>query len=65
LNQFAYNVSKAAANHLTRLFSTELALKDKPVRVNAIAPGPFATEMTQLQGTSRHFLRVMHRCDIG
>ncbi|PVF95218.1 NAD(P)-binding protein [Serendipita vermifera] len=47
---FAYNISKAGANHLTRLFSTELALKDKPIRVNAIAPGPFATEMTQLQG---------------
>ncbi|CCA74515.1 related to NAD(P)H-dependent oxidoreductase [Serendipita indica DSM 11827] len=47
---FAYNVSKAAANHLTRLLSTELALKKKPVRVNAIAPGPFPTEMTEHQG---------------
>ncbi|KAG8849700.1 hypothetical protein FRC20_002245 [Serendipita sp. 405] len=47
---FAYNVSKAAANHLTRLLSTELTLKGKPVRVNAIAPGPFSTEMTEHQG---------------
>ena len=32
------------------MLSTELAIKKKPVRVNAIAPGPFSTEMTESQG---------------
>ncbi|KAM6494167.1 hypothetical protein JOM56_010528 [Amanita muscaria] len=43
---FAYNSAKAAASHLTRLLSTEIALKGFPVRVNAIAPGVYASEMT-------------------
>ena len=37
--QFAYNSGKAAASHLTRLMATEFALKNIPVRVNAVAPG--------------------------
>jgi len=44
--QFCYNSTKAAASHLTKLLSTELALKGIPVRVNAIAPGIYASEMT-------------------
>ncbi|KAF8463229.1 short-chain dehydrogenase [Russula ochroleuca] len=43
---FAYNSSKAAASHLTKMLATEIALKGIPVRVNSIAPGPFASEMT-------------------
>lgn len=43
---FAYNSSKAAATHLTRMLATEIALKEIPVRVNSIAPGAFASEMT-------------------
>lgn len=43
---FAYNSSKAAAAHLTRMLATEIALKGIPVRVNSIAPGVFASEMT-------------------
>ncbi|KAF8895467.1 short-chain dehydrogenase [Infundibulicybe gibba] len=45
-NHFAYNSAKAAASHLTKLLSTEFALKGIPVRVNAIAPGVYASEMT-------------------
>ncbi|KAG5642034.1 hypothetical protein DXG03_003760 [Asterophora parasitica] len=44
--QFAYNSAKAAASHLTRLLATEFALKKVDVRVNAIAPGVYASEMT-------------------
>lgn len=44
--KFAYNSSKAAASHLTRMLATEIALKGIPVRVNSIAPGVFASEMT-------------------
>ncbi|PCH44259.1 short-chain dehydrogenase [Wolfiporia cocos MD-104 SS10] len=44
--QFAYNATKAAATHLTKMFATELALKKVPVRVNAVAPGVYESEMT-------------------
>jgi len=41
-----YAPSKTAAAHLTRLFATDFALKGIPIRVNAMAPGVFATEAT-------------------
>ena len=47
LQQFCYNSSKAAAGHLTRMFATEFALKGLNVRVNAIAPGVYESEMTK------------------
>jgi len=43
---FAYNSSKAAATHLTKMLATEIALKGIPVRVNSIAPGVYESEMT-------------------
>ncbi|CAE6456114.1 unnamed protein product [Rhizoctonia solani] len=49
-NHFAYNSAKAASIHLTKMFSTELAIKGIPVRVNSIAPGMFPSEMTGHQG---------------
>ncbi|KAI0430291.1 hypothetical protein F5Y09DRAFT_308081 [Xylaria sp. FL1042] len=46
-HHFQYNASKAAANHLTRMLATELAAENRiRVRVNAIAPGVFPSEMT-------------------
>ncbi|OCH86887.1 short-chain dehydrogenase [Obba rivulosa] len=45
-NHFCYNSSKAAASHLTKMMATEFALKGVPVRVNAVAPGVYASEMT-------------------
>ncbi|KAJ7069937.1 short-chain dehydrogenase [Mycena amicta] len=45
-DHFAYNSAKAAASHLTRMLATEFALKGAKVRVNAIAPGVYASEMT-------------------
>ena len=44
--KFCYNSVKAAAAHLTKLLSTEIGLKNIPVRVNAIAPGGFVSEDT-------------------
>lgn len=44
--QFAYNATKAAATHVTKMFATEFALKKIPVRVNAVAPGVYESEMT-------------------
>ncbi|KAJ3814647.1 hypothetical protein F5876DRAFT_86271 [Lentinula aff. lateritia] len=45
-DHFCYNSAKAAASHLTKMLSTEFALKKIPVRVNSIAPGVYASEMT-------------------
>ncbi len=49
LSQFhyAYNASKAAANHLTQMLAHELRFRSNlGIRVNAIAPGLFSSEMT-------------------
>ncbi|KAL9577017.1 MAG: hypothetical protein Q9212_006645 [Teloschistes hypoglaucus] len=45
-NHFAYNASKAAANHLTRMLASEISNSGVKVRINAIAPGVFPSEMT-------------------
>ncbi|GAB1522100.1 hypothetical protein RhiTH_005209 [Rhizoctonia solani] len=49
---FAYNASKAAGIHLTKMLSTELALRSIPVRVNSIVPGAFPSEMTGSEGST-------------
>lgn len=45
-SHFSYNASKAAANHLTRLLASEVSNHGIKVRINAIAPGVFPSEMT-------------------
>lgn len=45
-HHFAYNASKGAAVHLTRLLSAEIAANELKIRVNGIAPGVFPSEMT-------------------
>jgi NAD(P)-dependent dehydrogenase (short-subunit alcohol dehydrogenase family) len=45
-HHFAYNASKAAAIHLTRILASEIAGNGIKVRVNAIVPGVFPSEMT-------------------
>jgi len=44
-NSYSYSASKAAVHHLTRILASEFA--DRQVTVNAIAPGPFPTNMTK------------------
>jgi NAD(P)-dependent dehydrogenase (short-subunit alcohol dehydrogenase family) len=42
---YAYSASKAAVHHLTRILAAEFAWRQ--VTINAIAPGPFPTNMTR------------------
>jgi len=44
-NAYSYAASKAAVHHLTRILAQEFAARH--VTVNAIAPGPFVTNMTR------------------
>jgi len=43
LHTYAYSSSKAAVHHLTRVLAVELAAKH--ITVNAVAPGPFESQM--------------------
>ncbi|KAK4983647.1 hypothetical protein LTR66_008747 [Elasticomyces elasticus] len=43
---FSYNASKGATIHLNKMLATEIASSGLKVRVNAIAPGVFPSEMT-------------------
>lgn len=45
-HHFAYNASKGAAIHLTRLLAHEIQSSNLKIRVNSIAPGVFPSEMT-------------------
>ncbi|KAJ5247984.1 hypothetical protein N7489_002672 [Penicillium chrysogenum] len=45
-HHFAYNASKAAAVHLTKMLAHEIASSQLKIRVNNIAPGVFPSEMT-------------------
>jgi NAD(P)-dependent dehydrogenase (short-subunit alcohol dehydrogenase family) len=57
----SYNISKGGINQLTRVMA--LALADKGVRVNAVAPGTIATEMAikAVLATEEARVRVMSR----
>ncbi|KAJ5679484.1 hypothetical protein N7462_007728 [Penicillium macrosclerotiorum] len=45
-HHFAYNASKAAAIHLTKMLAHETMTSNLRIRVNNIAPGVFPSEMT-------------------
>ncbi|KAL4870147.1 hypothetical protein BDV12DRAFT_184734 [Aspergillus spectabilis] len=45
-HHFAYNASKAATIHLTKMLAHEITSSNLKIRVNNIAPGVFPSEMT-------------------
>ena len=51
--QVAYNASKAAVHMMTKSLASDFAVKN--IRVNAIAPGYFRTEMTKLSKETEHW----------
>ncbi len=51
--QVAYNASKAAVHMMTKSLASDFA--DKNIRVNALAPGYFRTEMTKLPKENEHW----------
>ncbi len=57
----SYNVSKGGINQLTRVMA--LALADRGIRVNAVAPGTIATELAQqaVLGSEEARARIMSR----
>lgn len=54
IDNFAYGPSKAAVHHITRVLA--IALAPRHITVNAIAPGPFESKMTEwmLENFQRH-----------
>jgi NAD(P)-dependent dehydrogenase (short-subunit alcohol dehydrogenase family) len=57
----SYNVSKGGIDQLTRVMS--LALADRGIRVNAVAPGTIATELAKnaVLGSDEARARIMSR----
>jgi len=45
-NHYAYNASKGAAVHLTKMMASEICNSGVKVRINSIAPGVYPSEMT-------------------
>ena len=61
---YSYSASKAAVHHLTRILADDLA--PRRIRVNAIAPGPFRSNMTRFAtGTDEQAARIGENVPLG
>jgi NAD(P)-dependent dehydrogenase (short-subunit alcohol dehydrogenase family) len=62
VDNFAYSASKAAVHHMTRVLAVKLGARH--VTVNAVAPGPFESRMTEwLLDNMRD--EIVARCPLG
>jgi len=60
----AYAASKGAVVQMTKALAVELA--PRGIRVNAVAPGPFATDMSQQSQVSERWrMLIQHRVPLG
>jgi NAD(P)-dependent dehydrogenase (short-subunit alcohol dehydrogenase family) len=62
IETYPYSASKAAVHHMTRVLAVRLA--GRHITVNAIAPGPFESKMTEWLLTE-HGQQIIEQCPIG
>jgi NAD(P)-dependent dehydrogenase (short-subunit alcohol dehydrogenase family) len=62
IETYPYSASKAAVHHMTRVLAVRLA--GRHVTVNAIAPGPFESKMTEWL-LSEHGKQIIEQCPVG
>ncbi len=62
VNNFSYSASKAAVHQMTRVLAVQLG--GRHITVNAIAPGPFETKMTEWM-LDNYRGRIVEACPLG
>jgi NAD(P)-dependent dehydrogenase (short-subunit alcohol dehydrogenase family) len=62
VDNFAYSASKAAVHHMTRVLAAKLG--ERHISVNAIAPGPFESRMTEWMFDNMRDA-IIARCPLG
>ena len=62
IENYAYGPSKAAVHHLTRVLAVKLG--ERGITVNAIAPGPFESQMTRWL-LEQHKQNIEASCPLG
>jgi len=62
VDNFAYSASKAAVHHMTRVLAAKLG--ERHISVNAVAPGPFESRMTEWMFDNMRDA-IVARCPLG
>ncbi len=62
VNNFSYSASKAAVHQMTRVLAVQLG--GRHITVNAIAPGPFESKMTEWM-LDKYRDRIVEACPLG
>lgn len=62
IDNYAYSPSKAAVHHMTRVLAIKLG--ERGITVNAVAPGPFESQMTKWM-LDNHKEKIESACPLG
>lgn len=62
VDNYAYSASKAAVHHMTRVLAAKLG--ERHISVNAVAPGPFESRMTEWMFDNMRDA-IVNRCPLG